>query len=156
MFPHSHGFSELVTQAQAHPVSWDILCLTWILQCLIFSFLFPSLWPLSTLSGSLCGFILALLIHSMHSSKIPLILLHISVSFQPHSLPLQLCLLYNRSLSTVIRGKIPPTHNNLEEFTLSFKPVKMPLTSQKCPAFSSKWLQSSLYSSLPLPSVQHH
>lgn len=83
---------------------------------LFFSFLFPSpLWPpLSTPSTPLCGFILALLIHSMHSSKILLILLQISVSFWPYSLPSQLFLLCNTSLTTVIRGKIPLTHNNLE------------------------------------------
>lgn len=80
-----------------------------------FPFLFPSLWPpLSTPSTLPCGFILALLINSMHSSKISLILLQISVSFSPLPLPSQLFPLCNTSPSTVIMGKIPLTHNNLE------------------------------------------
>lgn len=79
-------------------------------------FFFPVSIPVASVNTTqlLCGFILALLIHSMHSSKILFISLQTSVSFQPHSLPFPLLLLSSRSLSAVIRGKIPPTHYNLK------------------------------------------
>lgn len=89
--PHSHGFSEFVTQAQTHSVSSDILCLTSTWQYLIFSFLFPSLWPLSTpsrlflwlylgLSNSLNAFLKDPPNFTPHLSELP-------ASFLPLSTP---------------------------------------------------------------------